>query len=53
MKAIASICQTVGVRAEGAADDVLCKGTVSQVYRVLQGCLSDYTTDSRGDVGAW
>ncbi|XP_073092277.1 tubulin-specific chaperone D isoform X3 [Manis javanica] len=48
-----SICQTVGVRAEGAADDVLCKGTVSQVYRVLQGCLSDYTTDSRGDVGAW
>lgn len=53
LKAIASICQTVGVRAEGAADDVLCKGTVSQVYRVLQGCLSDYTTDSRGDVGAW
>ncbi|KAI5277353.1 Tubulin-Specific Chaperone D [Manis pentadactyla] len=53
LKAIASICQTVGVRAEGAADDVLCKGTVSQVYHVLRGCLNDYTTDSRGDVGAW
>ena len=47
------VCQTVGVRAGGAPDEVVCEENVSQVYRTLLGCLRDYTTDSRGDVGAW
>ncbi|EPQ18597.1 Tubulin-specific chaperone D [Myotis brandtii] len=53
VKAIARICQTVGVRAEGTPDEVVCKANVSQVYSTLLDCLRDYTTDSRGDVGAW
>lgn len=47
------VCQTVGVRAGGAPDEVVCEANVSQIYRTLLGCLRDYTTDSRGDVGAW
>lgn len=47
------ICQTVGVQAEGTPDEVVCREDVAQVYCTLLGCLSDYTTDSRGDVGAW
>ncbi|XP_074200185.1 tubulin-specific chaperone D isoform X2 [Camelus bactrianus] len=53
LKAIARVCQTVGVRAEGSPDEALCRENISQVYGVMLGCLSDYTTDSRGDVGAW
>lgn len=47
------ICQTVGVRAEGAPDEVVCRENVPQIYCTMLDCLSDYTTDSRGDVGAW
>ncbi|XP_047614362.1 tubulin-specific chaperone D isoform X2 [Phacochoerus africanus] len=53
LKAIARICQTVGVRAEGAPDEVMCRENVPQIYCTMLDCLSDYTTDSRGDVGAW
>uniref|UniRef100_A0A8C8ZUX8 Tubulin-specific chaperone D n=1 Tax=Prolemur simus TaxID=1328070 RepID=A0A8C8ZUX8_PROSS len=49
LKAMARICQTVGVKA-GAPDEAVCKENVSQVYGALLGCLGDYTTDSRGDV---
>ncbi|XP_069339168.1 tubulin-specific chaperone D isoform X2 [Eulemur rufifrons] len=52
LKAMARICRTVGVKA-GAPDEAVCKENVSQVYGALLGCLGDYTTDSRGDVGAW
>ncbi|XP_012511897.1 PREDICTED: tubulin-specific chaperone D [Propithecus coquereli] len=52
LKAIARICQTVGVKA-GAPDEAVCRENVSQVYGALLGCMGDYTTDSRGDVGAW
>ncbi|XP_054449170.1 tubulin-specific chaperone D [Pteronotus mesoamericanus] len=53
LKAIARVCQTVGVSAEGAPDEAVCGGNVSRIYCTLLGCLQDYTTDSRGDVGAW
>uniref|UniRef100_A0A8C3W5F8 Tubulin-specific chaperone D n=1 Tax=Catagonus wagneri TaxID=51154 RepID=A0A8C3W5F8_9CETA len=53
LKAITRVCQTVGVRAEGAPDEVVCRENVSQIYRTMLDCLGDYTTDSRGDVGAW
>ncbi|XP_053425237.1 tubulin-specific chaperone D [Nycticebus coucang] len=52
VKAIARICQTVGVKA-GAPDEAVCKEHVGQLYGTLLGCVDDYTTDSRGDVGAW
>lgn len=47
------VCRTVGVRAEGAPDEVVCGENVAQIYCTLLACLHDYTTDSRGDVGAW
>ncbi|KAM9750004.1 tubulin-specific chaperone D isoform 2-T2 [Dama dama] len=53
LKAISRICQTVGVRAEGPPDEAVCRENVSQIYCTLLDCLKDYTTDSRGDVGAW
>ncbi|XP_063511938.1 tubulin-specific chaperone D isoform X13 [Pongo pygmaeus] len=52
LKAIARICQTVGVKA-GAPDEAVCRENVSQIYCALLSCMDDYTTDSRGDVGAW
>ncbi|XP_063655539.1 tubulin-specific chaperone D isoform X2 [Pan troglodytes] len=52
LKAIARICQTVGVKA-GAPDEAVCRENVSQIYCALLGCMDDYTTDSRGDVGTW
>lgn len=47
------VCRTVGVSAEGAPDEVVCRENVAQIYCMLLDGLSDYTTDSRGDVGAW
>ncbi|KAL4676976.1 hypothetical protein H8957_017115, partial [Semnopithecus entellus] len=52
LKAIARICQTVGVKA-GAPDEAVCSENVSQIYSALLGCMNDYTRDSRGDVGGW
>ncbi|GAB1297210.1 Tubulin-specific chaperone D [Apodemus speciosus] len=53
LKAISRICQTVGVNTQGPPDEVICKENISEVFAALLGCMSDYTTDSRGDVGAW
>ncbi|XP_064126499.1 tubulin-specific chaperone D isoform X1 [Loxodonta africana] len=53
LRAIARICLTVGVSAEGVPDEVLCEANVPQIYSTLLDCMNDYTMDSRGDVGAW
>uniref|UniRef100_A0A8D2D2J7 Tubulin-specific chaperone D n=1 Tax=Sciurus vulgaris TaxID=55149 RepID=A0A8D2D2J7_SCIVU len=53
LKAIARVCQTVGVKAEGPPEDAVCTENVAQVYAALLDCMGDYTTDSRGDVGSW
>uniref|UniRef100_A0A8C5WFX2 Tubulin-specific chaperone D n=1 Tax=Leptobrachium leishanense TaxID=445787 RepID=A0A8C5WFX2_9ANUR len=53
LKAIALVCRTVGVQAEGSPGDVVCRENVPQIYNTLLGCMFDYTTDSRGDVGVW
>ncbi|XP_008837869.1 tubulin-specific chaperone D [Nannospalax galili] len=53
LKAISRICQTVGVNSEGPPDEVVCRENIAEVYAALLNSMSDYTTDSRGDVGAW
>ncbi|XP_014442175.1 tubulin-specific chaperone D [Tupaia chinensis] len=53
LKAIARVCKTVGVRADGPAEEAVCREDLSQTFSALLGCMGDYTTDSRGDVGAW
>ncbi|MEQ2215771.1 hypothetical protein XENOCAPTIV_005776, partial [Xenoophorus captivus] len=42
-----------GICPHGCPDSVLCSENIAEVYGVLLSSLNDYTTDSRGDVGAW
>ncbi|XP_063148743.1 tubulin-specific chaperone D [Candoia aspera] len=53
LKAVAKVCLTVGVNGEGSPNEFVCKSNVTQIYNILLDGLNDYTTDSRGDVGAW
>ncbi|KAM9843702.1 tubulin-specific chaperone D [Aulostomus maculatus] len=53
VRAIAQVCINAGVCASGSPDSVLCSENVGAVYDTLLNCMNDYTTDSRGDVGAW
>uniref|UniRef100_A0A673JKL5 Tubulin-specific chaperone D n=1 Tax=Sinocyclocheilus rhinocerous TaxID=307959 RepID=A0A673JKL5_9TELE len=50
---VSSAQVSVGVCAQGSPDRVLCEGNIRPVYEALLGCMNDYSTDSRGDVGAW
>lgn len=47
------VCLTVGVNGEGSPNEFVCKSNVTEIYNILLDGLNDYTTDSRGDVGAW
>uniref|UniRef100_A0A8C6JK47 Tubulin-specific chaperone D n=1 Tax=Melopsittacus undulatus TaxID=13146 RepID=A0A8C6JK47_MELUD len=51
--AIAKVCQTAGVKGEGSQEEYVCKDNVAQIYAMLLNGVTDYTTDSRGDVGGW
>ncbi|KAG8006910.1 Tubulin-specific chaperone D [Nibea albiflora] len=53
VKAIAQVCLKAGVCANGSPDSDLCSENVAEVYGTLLDAMNDYTTDSRGDVGAW
>ncbi|XP_033827733.1 tubulin-specific chaperone D [Periophthalmus magnuspinnatus] len=53
IKAISQVCVKAGVSAGGCPDSILCSENLLEVYEVLLNSMSDYTTDSRGDVGAW
>ncbi|XP_034751185.1 tubulin-specific chaperone D isoform X2 [Etheostoma cragini] len=53
VKAIAQVCVKAGVCAHGSPDSALCSENVAEVYDALLNSMNDYTTDSRGDVGAW
>lgn len=53
VRAMAQVCTKAGVCHQGSPDSVLCEKNVPEVYGSLLDCMSDYTTDSRGDVGAW
>ncbi|XP_047427663.1 tubulin-specific chaperone D isoform X2 [Mugil cephalus] len=53
VRSIAQVCVNTGVGTHGSPDAVLCSENVAQVYGTLLSCMNDYTTDSRGDVGAW
>uniref|UniRef100_A0A667WI41 Tubulin-specific chaperone D n=1 Tax=Myripristis murdjan TaxID=586833 RepID=A0A667WI41_9TELE len=47
VKALAGACSS------GSPDSVLCSENVTEVFGALLDSMNDYTTDSRGDVGAW
>lgn len=42
-----------GVCAQGSPESSLCSENVDDVYGTLLESMNDYTTDGRGDVGAW
>uniref|UniRef100_A0A3Q4I0S4 Tubulin-specific chaperone D n=1 Tax=Neolamprologus brichardi TaxID=32507 RepID=A0A3Q4I0S4_NEOBR len=50
---IAQVSVKAGACAEGSPDSTLCSANVDEVYGTLLSSMVDYTTDSRGDVGAW
>ncbi|NXJ76277.1 TBCD protein, partial [Trogon melanurus] len=51
--AIAKVCQTVGVKGEGSQEEYVCRDNIARIYATLLSGVTDYTTDSRGDVGGW
>ncbi|XP_068193131.1 tubulin-specific chaperone D [Antennarius striatus] len=51
--AIAQVCVKVGVCVDGSPDSSLCPENIAEVCDTLLSSMNDYTTDSRGDVGAW
>lgn len=53
VKAISQVCGKVGVSAQGSPDSFLCSENVAEVYGTLLNSMNDYTTDNRGDAGAW
>ncbi|ESP04000.1 hypothetical protein LOTGIDRAFT_156603 [Lottia gigantea] len=53
LKAITSICNTVGIYTEGDSNSVINKHNLPAIYKAYLIAMLDYTLDSRGDVGAW
>ncbi|XP_074649513.1 tubulin-specific chaperone D-like isoform X1 [Tubulanus polymorphus] len=51
--AIARVCQTVGVKSSADSSEHVCSDNVNSIYDALLVAMTDYTLDSRGDVGAW
>ncbi|XP_015501098.1 tubulin-specific chaperone D [Parus major] len=51
--AIAKVCQTMGVKGDGSQQEYVCRDNVDHIYATLLTGVTDYTTDSRGDVGGW
>ncbi len=45
--------ETVGVVRAGDSNNVICEANLPTVYEAFFNAMSDYTLDSRGDVGAW
>ncbi|XP_034045626.1 tubulin-specific chaperone D [Thalassophryne amazonica] len=53
VKAISQVCTKAGVCAQGSPHSVLCSENITEVYETLLDAVNEYTTDGRGDVGAW
>ncbi|KAG7242810.1 hypothetical protein INR49_018065 [Caranx melampygus] len=53
IRAIAQVCVKAGIRAHGSPESTLCSENIAEVYGTLLESMNDYTTDGRGDVGAW
>ncbi|KAK2571739.1 Tubulin-specific chaperone D [Acropora cervicornis] len=53
LKALARIACTVGLSRTGDEKDVVTESGLRVLYEAFFVALSDYTIDSRGDVGAW
>lgn len=48
-----SVSCTVDIDPKGSDNHVLNTANVADIYEIFITVMSDYTLDSRGDVGAW
>ncbi|KAK3890720.1 hypothetical protein Pcinc_005355 [Petrolisthes cinctipes] len=48
-----SLVTTLGINANGKECDTVAKDGLTSIYSVLFKSLDDYTTNCRGDIGAW
>ena len=48
-----SICDTVGIDADGSPQNSICKGNIDEIYDAYLAGLQDYTINTQGDAGAW
>uniref|UniRef100_A0A3B5LYB4 Tubulin-specific chaperone D n=1 Tax=Xiphophorus couchianus TaxID=32473 RepID=A0A3B5LYB4_9TELE len=53
VRSVAQVFLKTGVCPHGSPDSVLCSENVVKVFGFLLCSINDYTTDSRGDIGAW
>ncbi|XP_043956093.1 tubulin-specific chaperone D [Gambusia affinis] len=53
VRSVAQVFLKAGVCPHGSPDSVLCSENVVEVFDFLLCSINDYTTDSRGDIGAW
>ncbi|XP_067133607.1 tubulin-specific chaperone D [Centruroides vittatus] len=51
LKALDSVCHTIGIEMPGSGDSILNRNHLQTIYDCLVEALNDYTLDSRGDVG--
>ncbi|XP_037090362.1 tubulin-specific chaperone D-like [Pollicipes pollicipes] len=52
-RALTDVCLTVGVSELDDGSNHVCAANVEEIYECLLRGLEDYTSDNRGDVGAW
>lgn len=48
-----SIACTVGIDRDSDCNEAITQTSLDQIYKAFLDAMNDYTTDSRGDVGAW
>lgn len=48
-----SITCTVGIERDGDENSIVTSSSLDQLFHASLDAMNDYTTDSRGDVGAW
>ncbi|XP_043244301.1 tubulin-specific chaperone D-like [Amphibalanus amphitrite] len=53
ISAVTDVCLTVGVDASDDGSSHVCAANIEEIYDCLLTGLEDYTSDNRGDVGAW
>ncbi|EDO35005.1 predicted protein, partial [Nematostella vectensis] len=53
LKSLASVACTVGIDRTACENDAVTEASLDAIYKAFFEAMQDYTTDSRGDVGAW
>ena len=53
LKALINVVKTLGMTPNGRADRTICESNVAMLYECFLKGLQDYTTERRGDIGAW